>query len=60
METSTFHAWWTLVLLVVFVGIVIWAWSAKRKPDFDAASRLALDDEDEAAQTHPGEERRRG
>jgi cytochrome c oxidase cbb3-type subunit 4 len=36
----------TLILLVVFLGIVLWAYSGKRKADFDAAARLPLDDHD--------------
>jgi cytochrome c oxidase cbb3-type subunit 4 len=40
------HSWWTVLLLVVFVGIVIWAYSSKRRADFDEAARLALDDDD--------------
>ena len=42
----TFHAIWTAVLFVIFIGIVIWAWSAKRKKRFDEAARLPLRDED--------------
>jgi len=30
---------------VIFVGIVIWAWSGKRKKDFDTAARMAMDDD---------------
>ena len=41
------HAWWTVLLLVVFIGIVAWAYSGKRKKDFDEAARLALDDDPE-------------
>ncbi len=36
-----------LVLLIIgFLGLVAWAWSRKRKPDFDAAARLPLEDDD--------------
>ena len=45
---------WTVVLLVVFVGIVVWAWSSKRKKAFDEAARLPLGDDDES----PIEEKR--
>ena len=38
-----FHIAWTLTLLIVFVGIFIWAWSGRRKKDFDEAANLALD-----------------
>lgn len=42
---ASIHAWWTVLLLVVFVGIVIWAYSGARKKDFDEAARLPLDDD---------------
>ena len=44
---ASIHAWWTVLLLVVFIGIVIWAFSARRKKDFDEAARLPLDDDEE-------------
>jgi cytochrome c oxidase cbb3-type subunit 4 len=36
----------TAVLLVLFIGGWIWAWSPRRKADFDAAARLPLSDEE--------------
>ena len=42
---TTFHSIWTLALLVIFIAIVFWAWSARRKPDFDRAARTPLDDD---------------
>lgn len=33
-----------LILLILFVGGWVWAWSPRRKNDFDAAARLPLDD----------------
>ena len=42
-----FHSWWTVALLVVFIGIVLWAWSGKRKEHFEQAARIPLDDDDE-------------
>ncbi|MBZ4039979.1 cbb3-type cytochrome c oxidase subunit 3 [Lysobacter sp. 13A] len=36
----------TTVLLVAFVVGWIWAWSPRRKRDFDEAARLPLDDEE--------------
>jgi len=44
---ASIHAWWTVLLLVIFIGIVVWAYSSKRKTDFDEAARLAVDDDDE-------------
>ena len=37
---------WTLVVLVLFVGIVIWAWSSKRKQDFDEAANIPFNEDD--------------
>jgi cytochrome c oxidase cbb3-type subunit 4 len=36
----------TAVLLVAFLGIVAWAWSAAARKNFDAASKLPLEDDD--------------
>lgn len=35
----------TAVLLVLFVAGWVWAWSPKRKNEFDAAARLPLEGE---------------
>ena len=45
MDTSIFQSVWTVVAFVFFVGVVIWAWSGKRKKSFDKAARMALDDD---------------
>ena len=37
----------TAVLLVLFIAGWIWAWSPKRKMDFDAAARLPLSEDEE-------------
>lgn len=44
MAPSIFHALWTGLLLAIFIGIVFWAYSGKRRERFDAAARLPLDD----------------
>ena len=31
---------WTIVVMVVFLGIVLWAWSGKRVQAFDEAANL--------------------
>lgn len=36
---------WTVIAMAVFIGIVIWAFSKRRKTDFEQASRLASDDD---------------
>ena len=35
-----------ILLIVAFLGIWAWAWSKHRKPEFDAASRLPLEEDD--------------
>ncbi len=34
----------TIMVMITFIAIVIWAWSGKRKKDFDEAARLPLDE----------------
>ena len=46
MSIAFVQAVWTVVAMVFFIGIVIWAYSGKRKKEFDEASRLPLDDDD--------------
>ena len=48
MESSTEVFWqsaWTVFAFVFFVVVVVWAWSGKRKSNFDKAARMALDDD---------------
>jgi len=35
----------TLIALIAFVGGAAWVYSAKRKPEFDEASRIPLDED---------------
>ena len=46
MDAAVFHGLWTGALLVIFIGIVVWAWSGKRKSAFDEAARLPLEDDE--------------
>ena len=43
----------TSLLLALFVGGWIWAWSPKRKREFDAAARLPLDEPSEPTTKEP-------
>ena len=45
MDIGVFRGLVTGTLLGLFVWLVIWAWNRNRRPDFDAAARLPLDDE---------------
>ena len=40
-----------LWLWATFIGIVLWAYSAKRKDDFDEAARLPFADEEDLNKT---------
>jgi cytochrome c oxidase cbb3-type subunit 4 len=46
MSSGTLSGIITAALIVLFIAVVIWAYSAKRKSSFDAASRLPLEEED--------------
>ena len=39
------HSIWTVLLVMVFAGIVFWAYGRNRKSDFEAAANLPLNDE---------------
>ena len=58
MDAGILHGVWTAALLAVFAAIVAWAWSSRRKRDFDEAARLPLD-EDAADETEPRHEEAR-
>jgi cytochrome c oxidase cbb3-type subunit 4 len=44
MNLGTLSGVVTAILLIAFIGGWIWVWRAERKPEFDAAARLPLDD----------------
>jgi cytochrome c oxidase cbb3-type subunit 4 len=44
MDMTDVRTWYTVVLFVVFVGIVLWAWSGRRKQDFNEAANLPLNE----------------
>jgi cytochrome c oxidase cbb3-type subunit 4 len=50
MDVSIVQSVWTLVVLVLFVGIVIWAWSGKRKQEFDEAANIPFHEDDKSAE----------
>jgi len=51
MDLPTLRGLFTLILMVAFVTIVIWAWSGKRRKDFDEAARLPLEDDQPSSGT---------
>jgi len=50
MDENLIQVVWTLVVLVLFVGIVIWAWSGKRKQDFTEAANIPFNEDDMPAE----------
>ncbi len=46
---SLFHSIWTVVMFIVFIGIVLWAYNGKRKQSFDEAANLPLEDDDDVS-----------
>ncbi len=47
MDIGTLQSIWTVIVAVVFVWIVIWAWSGKRKQEFDQASMIPFEEDKE-------------
>ena len=45
MDAGLLHGLWTAALLAAFAAIVVWAWSGRRKREFEAAARLPLEDD---------------
>jgi cytochrome c oxidase cbb3-type subunit IV len=45
MDAGDWRGVFTLVMFVLFIGICVWAWSGRRKSDFDEAAQLPLEDE---------------
>ena len=47
MDINTLRGLATVFALFAFVGVCLWAYSARRKSDFDAAANLPFADDDE-------------
>ena len=47
----------TAILLISFIGLWIWAWSSRRKAEFDAAAALPLEEDSDI--NNDGQEQRR-
>ncbi len=44
---SFLFSMWTVLVCAVFLGVAWWAWQGARKPEFDTAARIPLDDDEE-------------
>ena len=60
VDAGFVHGIWTAALLAVFAAIVAWAWSGRRKRDFDEAARLPLDEDGTGATETRHEEAHHG
>lgn len=56
METGTLLGLWTLLLLVAFLGIVVWAFSKKRRKHFENAGRIPLEEDRKRASRNTTEQ----
>lgn len=45
MDAGDWRGIFTAVMFLLFIGICAWAWSSKRKQDFDEAAQLPLQDD---------------
>lgn len=50
MDINDLRALFTVVTVVMFVAIVWWAYSSRRKPAFDEAALLPLEDDPPASE----------
>lgn len=52
MDINFLHGLGTVFAMIAFVSICIWAYSGKRKKDFDEAAQLPFDDEQDNLPDH--------
>lgn len=45
LDINTIRGLITVILLICFIGMVFWAYSSKRKSDFNEAASLPLQDD---------------
>ncbi|CAD5108176.1 cbb3-type cytochrome oxidase subunit 3 [Zestomonas carbonaria] len=48
MDIGTIRGLGTLVIFIAFIGLALWAFSSRRKKDFDEATLLPFADDPEA------------
>ena len=56
MDFTLIQSLWSIVVMITFLGIVFWAYSSKRKSDFDEAAHLPFDDESPSDTHKPSSE----
>lgn len=53
MDLNTIRTAITVLAMLTFLAIVAWAWSSRRRADFDAAARLPLDEDGPSSDATP-------
>ncbi len=48
---ATINGLMTLLLLILFVGICVWAWSSRNKESCDRMARLPMEDNTDTGET---------
>ncbi len=51
---------WTVVVLILFIGIVAWAWSGHNKDRFEEDAQIPFREDDDPVQKDNGENRDNG
>lgn len=46
MDINTFRGLITLLLMILFLALVVWTFSSRRRRDFEEAANLPLGDDD--------------
>jgi len=58
MDINTLRGIATILAMVAFIGVVIWAYSSYKKKDFDEAAQLPFADDDEDQKTREQQDTR--
>ncbi len=55
MDINTLRGIATVLVMIAFLGICFWAYSSKRKADFEEAANLPFADDDKKTDVKPGD-----
>jgi len=58
MDINTLRGLSTILVMIVFIGICLWAFSSRKKKDFDDAANLPFEDDEIAERTLSQQERK--
>lgn len=58
MDINTLRGLSTILVMIVFIGICLWAFSSRKKKDFDDAANLPFEDDEIADRTLSQQERK--